>query len=128
MKTFLITAAILGGFCAAVLQISPATAATQPYGGCDEAYAFARSAGADDCREQGWTIRPRLVVDPHGWVHYSVLPHCKNEDGSGQRSACTWNLGPGVDGNGTGRTFWLDRHDRIHYVKGWLHRVEGAGH
>jgi hypothetical protein len=49
----------------------------------------------------------------------STLPHCRNEDGSGQRSACTWNVGPRQDGNGRGLAYWLDRRDRTHYV--WDH-------
>jgi hypothetical protein len=113
---------IIGGGSAAVAE---AAQAAQPYGGCDEAYAYARSAGAQDCRDAGWTIRPRLVVGPGGWVYYSVLPHCRHEDGSGQRSACTWNFGQGQkDGNGRGRMIWNDEHDRTHYVKGWKHTHE----
>ena len=107
---------ILAGGTAAVAE---AAQAAQSYGGCDEAYRYARTAGAQDCREAGWTIRPRLVITPDNKVAYSVLPHCRHEDGSGQRSACTWNLGPGQDGNGIGRVYWVDMHDRIHYVKGW---------
>jgi hypothetical protein len=95
---------------------SPAGAATQPYGGCDEAWQAPHSAGAQDCRNAGWTIRKRLVVNPHGVVRMSTLPHCLEEDGSGQRSACTWNVGPRQDGNGIGLAYWLDRHDRTHYV------------
>jgi hypothetical protein len=93
-----------------------ADAATQPYGGCKEAYHHSESAGAQDCRDAGWTIRPRLVVDPHGVVVMSRMPHCKNEDGSGTASACTWNIGNRTDGNGIGLAFWNDRHDRSHYV------------
>jgi hypothetical protein len=93
-----------------------ADAATQPYGGCGEAYRYSNSAGAQDCREMGWTIRPRLVVNPHGVVVMSRMPHCRNEDGSGTASACTWNIGNRIDGNGRGLAFWNDRHDRSHYV------------
>lgn len=100
--------------------VSTASDAAQPYGGCDEAYRYARSAGAQDCREAGWTIRPRLVVGPHGYVRMSALPHCIHEDGSGQRSACSWNFHRGgEDGNGKGRMLWIDGHDRVHYVNGW---------
>jgi len=120
------TRIILGvaGLLACLIFGGSTQAVAQPYGGCDEAYRYSTSAGAQDCRDAGWTIRPRLVVGPRGWVHYSVLPHCRNEDGSGQRSACTWNFGQGQpDGNGRGRMYWLDKHDRTHYVKGWVHRI-----
>jgi hypothetical protein len=89
----------------------------QPYGGCDEAWQAPSSAGADECRAHGWTIRARLVVGPRGVVRMSALPHCRNEDGSGQRSACSWNFHDGQrDGDGRGASLWLDRHDRSHYV------------
>ena len=111
-----------------VVTLTHDSASAQAAYGCDEAYHYTRSAGAQACREAGWTVLPRLVVSPRGWVHMSTLPHCRNEDGSGQRSACTWNLGPGIDGNGIGRILWIDRADRVHYVRGWAHTTEGEGH
>ena len=45
------------------------------------------------------------------------LPHCANEDGSGGPRPCTWNVGPGVDGNGYGRALWVDRTGGIHYLQ-----------
>jgi hypothetical protein len=122
----LILAAAVGA-----LTTAPAHAGTarQPYGGCDEAHNFPHSLGAQDCRVLGWTIRARLVVGPRGYVHFASLPLCREEDGSGQRSACTWNFGPGpeglyhpgqVTGNGIGLKYWMDEHDRQHIVKGWI--------
>lgn len=95
--------------------------AAEPYGGCDEAYSAPKSAAADQCREAGWTIRVRadghgIIVDPHARVRYVWLPMCRHEDGSGQRSACTWNLGPRKQGNGRGVAYWVDVKDRVHYV------------
>jgi len=87
----------------------------QPYGGCKEAYVAPQSAGADECRAHGWVIRPRLVVGPYGWVRYSTLPQCRNEDGSGQRSACSWNFGMP---RSWGKVYWVDYHNRTHYVRG----------
>lgn len=101
-------------------MVVSAPANAEPYGGCVEAYRYASSPGAQDCRDLGWTIRPRLVVDPQGWVHVSMLPACRQEDGSGQRSACAWNFSrTEVTGNGQGRKYWVDQRDRVHYVRGW---------
>lgn len=89
----------------------------QPYGGCEEGTLAPHSAGANECRAHGWTIRRRLAVNDRGTVVGSGLPHCVNEDGSGQRAACSWNFHDGsTDGNGEGLSYWFDRHDRIHYV------------
>jgi len=112
----------------ALVAVQPASAATQPVGGCKEAYLYVHSAGAQDCREAGWTIRPRLVVSPRGVVQMSTLPHCREEDGSGQRSACTWNIGHRIDGNGEGLRYWLDRHDRTHYVWGYRNPMRYGWH
>ena len=100
----------------ATIAPAPAQAWTQPYGGCKEAARYTHSPGAHECRVHGWTIRPRLIVTPRGHVVMSRLPHCREEDGSGQRGACSWNIGPRRDGNGRGLAYWLDEHDRTHYV------------
>jgi hypothetical protein len=81
----------------------------QPYGGCEEATLAPQSAAADECRDHGWTIRRRLAVSGHGIVKGSGLPHCREEDGSGQRSACSWNFHEGTrDGNDRGASLWVD--------------------
>lgn len=98
---------------------APAQAAWhQPYGGCEEATLAPHSAGANQCRAHGWTIGTRLAVNAHGLVVGSGLPHCREEDGSGQRGACSWNFhdGRGIDGNNRGLSYWLDKRDRAHYV------------
>src|SRR5262245_34460579 len=95
-----------------------ATTWTQPYGGCQEAWQAPYSVGARECRAHGWVVRPRLVVGPRHWIRFTALPHCREEDGSGQRSACTWNVGRPVDGNGHGRAYWVGSHDYVHYVHG----------
>ncbi len=89
----------------------------QPYGGCEEGTIAPQSAAADECREHGWTLMRRLAVNPHGVVKGSGLPHCEQEDGSGRDTArCIWN--GGRDGNGYGLSYWIDVHDRTHYV--WM--------
>lgn len=83
------------------------------------------------CR--GWTIYPRLLVGPRGIVKRSGLPHCREEDGSGQSGRCSWNFRDGTtDGNGVGLSYWVDRLDGIHYVwttspmtKGWHWSTRG---
>lgn len=97
--------------------VSSAHAWQQPYGGCEEATLAPHSVGANQCRAHGWTIATRLAVGPHGLVRGSGLPHCREEDGSGQRSACSWNFHDGrQDGNGEGLSYWMDKQDRPHYV------------
>lgn len=43
----------------------------------------------------------------------TTVPHCPTED-SGRN--CTWNVRPGVDGNGYGLPFYVDRAGRVHYA------------
>lgn len=58
------------------------------------------SRGARFCRQHGWIVTRRLVVDPFGQA-VTTLPRCKNEDTS--TYSCTWNaLGRG---NGVGHGF-----------------------
>lgn len=43
--------------------------------------------------------------------------HCAEEDGSGDAGfPCTWNIGPGPDGDGDGRPLWYDADGHRHYV------------
>lgn len=101
---------------ATILIASPAQA-SQPYGGCKEAHLAPHSSGASWCRAHGWTVTRRLVVNRYHKVVFDRLPLCRQEDGSGQRSACTWNLHPSTpQGNGIGKGYWLDRRDRAHFV------------
>lgn len=109
---------------AVILTSAPAYAETdwsQPYGGCDEAWQAPHSIGADQCRAHGWTVRSRLVVGPHRWVHYSTLASCTFEDGSGSHLPCSWNFRR-TDGNGIGDRFYVTgsswSHHRVHYVNG----------
>lgn len=89
--------------------------AHQPYGGCKEAWQAPASWGAEHCREHGWTVRARLVVNQHGVVVMSRLPRCRYEDGSSQAQPCSWNFTPG-DGNSRGLALWYDARDRAHFV------------
>jgi hypothetical protein len=87
------------------LTIGAQADAGPTYGGCGEAWQAPSSQGAAWCRGHGWIVRARIVIGPHRYVHMTALPHCRFEDGSGQRSACTWNVGRPIDGNGIGRAY-----------------------
>lgn len=82
-----------------------AAAAPQPYGGCAEAWQAPKSEGADDCREAGWTVRKRVVLNPHAVIRYWNLDPCEYEDGSGTTKTCGW-LG-NIDGNGRGLSYFV---------------------
>jgi hypothetical protein len=93
-------------------QPADASTWTQPYGGCDEGWQAPRSAGAQDCRDHGWIVRSRLVVNPHGRVVAHSMPSCPDEE---RGRFCSWNINP-TDGNGRGAQFWRDADSRAHYV------------
>ena len=103
-----------------VLAGSPARAATsgatEPYGGCDEAWQAPRSPGAELCRALGYSVSARFVLSPRGVVLHSSLPHCRFEDGSGGRRPCTWNVGPRTDGNGVGLAYKVRPDMTVRYV------------
>jgi hypothetical protein len=107
---------------ALLVVMAPANASwQQPYGGCEEASLAPHSAGANQCRAHGWTIKTRLVVNGHGVLKGSGLPHCREEDGTGQRAACSWNFPDFTvpitqDGNGKGLSYWVGVYDKVHYV------------
>jgi len=107
-----ITAATLAA-CAAATAPEPALACPPP-NPCVSAWQQPRSTLATDCRIDGWTVRPRIVVGPRHWVRYSSMPHCRVEDTG---ALCTWNVGVPQDGNGDGLSFWRDIHGAPHYVK-----------
>lgn len=111
-----IAAALLATVAASGIA-APAQAHHVTRDACEQAWQAPQSEAAVDCREHGWTVRARLVVTPNRVVRHTALPHCRYEDGSGQRSACTWNVGPEQDGNGRGLAYWIDRQDRVHYVR-----------
>lgn len=50
---------------------------------------------------------PYIETTRHGVVVSSTFPHCSTEDPSVVEIPCTWNVGPGVDGNGRGFAFIL---------------------
>lgn len=87
---------------------APATGTVQPYGGCDEAWQAPRSPGAADCRDLGWTVTGRLVLDPHHVVRASRLPDC----GRVTQGACSWNF----NGGHRGPSLWIDSTGRTQYV------------
>lgn len=114
--------AVLALVCSAAFALagSPAGAgtrgATEPYGGCDEAWQAPRSPGADLCRALGYSVSARFVLSPRGVVLHSSLPHCRFEDGSGGRRPCTWNVGPRTDGNGVGLAYKVRPDMTVRYV------------
>jgi hypothetical protein len=113
---------VLGLLCSTVFMVGfiwdkVEGAEHQPYGGCIEAIDYPRSEGADACRRAGWTVTRHIVVRPDKVVlTWRRLPPCANDEPYG--GPCRWNFGPGKMGNGEGRAFWLNRNNRIHYVKG----------
>src|SRR5262245_2631452 len=120
----LAVAALAVAACAGVLATSndPASGTVQPteqagwvqpYGGCKEAHDAPQSKGADDCRDHGWTINRRIVLNPHAVLRYLDMPHCRYEDGSGQHARCVW-FGY-LDGNQHGLTYWVGFNDTAHY-------------
>jgi hypothetical protein len=115
-RTLVLVLVTLAVLAAGLSSPSSSTASTAPYGGCKEAWQSPRSAGADWCRARGWEITGRYVISPRAIVAHESLPHCRYEDGSGQRSACTWNLGPRIDGNGIGLAYVVRRDDTARYV------------
>jgi hypothetical protein len=73
----------------ATIAPAPAQAWTQPYGGCDEAWRYPRSAGARDCRADGWIVTRWTTANPRGVVASTReplrritnhLPRCRGND------------------------------------------------
>lgn len=95
---------------------SPATASatwTQPTGGCKEAWQAPQSVGADDCREHGWRISSRFVINPHARLVANLLPPLPTEDSVGGY----WDAAQ--RGNGRGASFVVTRGGVRIYV--WMH-------
>jgi hypothetical protein len=97
-----------------------ASATAEQQASCVAAHTDPQGVDAGQCRDHGWTVKGRLVVGPNGWVKFSRITHCYNEDGSGQIVLpCSWNFTDG-DGNGKGLSYWLSgtswRHQHVHYV------------
>lgn len=67
----------------------------------------------------------RLWVSDHGIVQRSTLPHCFTDDPESSDPPCTWNIGPGSDGDGHGLAYWVSRDHRTHYV--WTTDPRGDG-
>lgn len=68
---------------------------------CDEAWQAPHSDGAHTCRDHGWTVKSRMVLDPTNQVRSLVgLKPCRTED---QESACYWRAM--CQGNGFGDSF-----------------------
>jgi hypothetical protein len=106
IRSLTLTLATLAALAAGLPSSSTADTPTgRPYGGCGEAWQAPQSDGAAWCRDRGWMVRARVVIGPHRWVHFTSLPHCTFEDGSGGPRPCTWNVGRPIDGNGIGRAY-----------------------
>lgn len=121
-KTLARAAAIIVGLVLIILACTPdwarAAGWQQPYGGCDEAWQAPRSAGAQACRDHGWTVTSHLVLSQHKVVRWSNLESCRFEDGSGrQQFPCSWNFPPG--GGHDGASYYLTGnidHHHAHFV------------
>lgn len=85
--------------CSVVVQTK--ANATPPYGGCKEAWQAPHSAGADGCRDRGWLVKHRLVLDRTKRVVYldPAIKPCEYEDGE----HCYWNAK--CMGNGRGDSY-----------------------
>jgi hypothetical protein len=105
-----------------------AVAMTSPVTGTDAHCISARhhthSAQAKGCRENGWVIRPRIVVGPYGHVRFNRMPPCRYEDGTypsasprhnhiGMQRHCFWNAQE--RGNGRGDSFYIDHPGSPHW-------------
>ena len=97
---------------------------TPPYGGCKEAWMVPRSEGAAICRDLGFTVRPRFVLNRHDVVVALRMRACVTEDQSGP---CFWNAL--VKGNGRGDSFIRGGKDRVYPVRfRWLPFRSVEGH
>ena len=90
--------------------LSPARADAAPYGGCDEAWRYPASAGAQDCRDAGWTVTRRILVGPHGHVRWTNYRPCRTEDSLN----CIWRANR--QGNRLGRSFYVNRVGTLTFV------------
>lgn len=102
-----------------IIGTMPKADAAQPYGGCAEAWQAPHSAGAQDCRDDQWLVASRYVVSPRGVLRYVNLPVCRNEDGSGNRGTCSWNV-EGGNGNGHGLAYLVVKHRHYHDTSVYL--------
>lgn len=112
---------IIAGLVLIAISCTPKAHAA-PYGGCDEAWQAPTSAGAQTCRDHGWTVTSHLVLDQHAVVRWTNLVSCHYEDASSAHETfpCGWNMPPG--GGHDGLTMYYTgtwRHHRAHYV--WAH-------
>jgi hypothetical protein len=71
--------------------------ASQPYGGCDEAWQAPQSEGADWCRDHGWTVHKRFVLNRNDVPVALRVNPCQTEDSDGW---CYWNAEEQGDGEG----------------------------
>lgn len=116
MKTRIAAVLILA--LSALMHMSSTAEGAQPYGGCKEAIQAPHSQGADWCRKHGWTVTRHIVVTPNKRVAtFRKLPACAYEDGSGGTLPCRWNFGPGTQGSGVGRAYWINKNGKTHYVQ-----------
>lgn len=97
-----------------------ASAMTGPATGTDAHCIASRhhphSARAEGCRDNGWLVRPRIVVGPHGHVRFNHMPPCRYEDGTypsassphhiGMQRHCFWNAQE--RGNRQGDSYIID--------------------
>ena len=86
-----------------------AEAAVDHFHACSESWQSPRSALAQQCRDDGWTVRGRAVVSPGHRLRHNTFAPCELEDSS----FCYWDAAE--RGNGRGRSFIALRQRVVYY-------------
>lgn len=81
----IVAAALVFAFAGPGFSVTSVTG--QPYGGCKEGWQAPRSQGAADCRDLGWFVHRRVVVNPDGVVVTNRFKACQYEDST----FCYWD-------------------------------------
>lgn len=80
----ILTALLIAG----LLSLTPSASASAPRNQCDEAWQAPRSVGAQSCRDAGWTIRPRFVLNPRNVVKAHRFTPCTTDEAE---TPCYWD-------------------------------------
>lgn len=81
---------------------------------CVTAHTHLHSETAALCREDGWTVRAHLVINPRNIVRWTSFPKCRQEDSPN----CRWNAR--TMGNGIGDSFVIKGHRDARYRVWWV--------